>query len=134
MYYGSEFISKALDKWAYENGVEIDFSRPGKPTDNAKNESFNGRFREECLNAHWFLSLEDARRKIEVWREYYNDARPHSALQWMTPVEFARQCIDRADSAHPKSRNFPTKTGTEIGPASRRPTGEPLRILWGSNS
>ncbi|KVE69959.1 transposase, partial [Burkholderia vietnamiensis] len=73
---GSEFISKALDKWAYENGVEIDFSRPGKPTDNAKNESFNGRFREECLNAHWFLSLEDARRKIEVWREYYNEARP----------------------------------------------------------
>ncbi|WP_324294461.1 integrase catalytic domain-containing protein [Burkholderia pseudomallei] len=71
---GSEFISKALDKWAYENGVEIDFSRPGKPTDNAKNESFSGRFREECLNAHWFLSLEDARRKIEVWREYYNEA------------------------------------------------------------
>lgn len=76
---GSEFISKALDKWAYENGVEIDFSRPGKPTDNAKNESFNGRFREECLNAHWFLSLADARRKIEVWREYYNEARPRSA-------------------------------------------------------
>jgi len=103
---GSEFISKALDKWAYENGVEIDFSRPGKPTDNAKNESFNGRFREECLNAHWFLSLEDARRKIEVWREYYNEARPHSALQWMTPAEFARQCIDRADSAHPEEPEF----------------------------
>ncbi len=58
-------VAKALDKWAYENGMEIDFSRPRKPTDNAKNESFNGRFREECLNAHWFLSLEDARRKIE---------------------------------------------------------------------
>jgi putative transposase len=99
---GSEFISKALDKWAYEHGVEIDFSRPGKPTDNAKNESFNGRFREECLNAHWFLSLEDARRKIAVWREYYNEARPHSALQWMTPAEFARQCEPRADSAHPE--------------------------------
>ncbi|VWB24626.1 transposase [Burkholderia aenigmatica] len=117
---GSEFISKALDKWAYENGVEIDFSRPGKPTDNAKNESFNGRFREEYLNAHWFLSLEDARRKIEVWREYYNEACPHSVLQWMIPAEFARQCTDRADSARPapKSRNFPTKTGTEIGLAS----------------
>ncbi|MGI2233157.1 IS3 family transposase [Burkholderia vietnamiensis] len=103
---GSEFISKALDKWAYENGVEIDFSRPGKPTDNAKNESFNGRFREECLNAHWFLSLEDARRKIEVWREYYNEARPHSALQWMTPAEFARQCTDRAGSARPEEPEF----------------------------
>ncbi|MCW3701432.1 integrase core domain-containing protein, partial [Burkholderia cenocepacia] len=103
---GSEFISKALDKWAYENGVEIDFSRPGKPTDNAKNESFNGRFREECLNAHWFLSLEDARRKIEVWCEYYNEARPHSALQWMTPAEFARQCTDRAGSARPEEPEF----------------------------
>ncbi len=94
-------------------------SRPGKPTDNAKNESFNGRFREECLNAHWFLSLEDVRRKIEVWREYYNEARPHSALQWMTPAEFARQCVP-IGPVRPalKSRNFPTKTGTEIGPAS----------------
>ena len=99
---GSEFISKALDKWAYENGVEIDFSRPGTPTDNAKNESFNGRFREECLNAHWFLSLDDARCKIEEWREYYNEARPHSALQWMTPTEFARQCVIPADTATPE--------------------------------
>ncbi|SIT48331.1 hypothetical protein BN2476_630120 [Paraburkholderia piptadeniae] len=100
---GSEFISKALDRWAYENGVEIDFSRPGKPTDNAKNESFNGRFREECLNSnsHWFLSLEDARCKIDVWPEYYNEARPHSALQWMTPAELARQQACRANSAHP---------------------------------
>ncbi len=106
MYYGSEFISKALDKWAYENGVEIDFSRPGKPTDNAKNESFNGRFREECLNAHWFLSLEDARRKIEVCRECYDEACRHSVLQWMTPSEFAGQCAVRADSAHPEEPEF----------------------------
>ena len=105
---GSEFISKVLDKWAYENGVEIDFSRPGTPTDNAKNESFNGRLREECLNAHWFLSLADARRKIEAWREYYNEARPHSALQWMTPAEFARQCKSRADSAHPEEPEIST--------------------------
>ena len=88
---GSEFISKAMDKWAYEHGVELDFSRPGKPTDNAKIESFNGRFREECLNAHWFLSLNDAKMKIEAWRKYYNEARSHSALQWATPTEFARQ-------------------------------------------
>jgi putative transposase len=103
---GSVFISKALDKWAYENGVEIDFSRPGKSTDNAKNEFFNGRFRVECLNAHWFLSLVDARRKIEVWREYDNEARPHSALQRITPAEFARQCAVRADSAHSEEPEF----------------------------
>jgi putative transposase len=98
---GSEFISKALDKWAYENGVEIDFSRPGKPTDNAKNESFNGRLREECLNAHWFLSLADARQKIEAWRRYYNEVRPHSALEWETPAEFARRHMNSADFITP---------------------------------
>jgi len=74
-----------------EHGVELDFSHPGKPTDNAKVESFNGRFRAECLNAHWFLSLEDAQRKIEVWRQYYNEARPHCALAWSTPAEYARR-------------------------------------------
>lgn len=63
-----------MDRWAYDNGVELDFSRPGKPTDNAKIESFNGRFRSECLNAQWFLSLDDAKHKIEAWRQYYNDA------------------------------------------------------------
>lgn len=78
---GSEFISKAMDRWAYENGVELDFSRPGKPIDNAKVESFNGRLREECLNAHWFLSLDDARRKIDAWRRYYNEVRPHNLLE-----------------------------------------------------
>ncbi|MDR9839886.1 IS3 family transposase [Herbaspirillum huttiense] len=95
---GSEFISKVMDRWAYERGVELDFSRPGKPTDNAKVESFNGRFRQECLNAHWFLSLDDAKTKIEEWRQYYNEARPHSALQWATPSEFARQARERAES------------------------------------
>jgi putative transposase len=95
---GSEFISKVMDKWAYERGVELDFSRPGKPTDNAKVESFNGRFRQECLNTHWFLSLEDAKDKIEAWREYYNEARPHSALKWATPSEFARLVRERAES------------------------------------
>ena len=86
---GSEFVSKVMDKWAYECGVELDFSRPGKPTDNAKVESFNGRFRKECLNAHWFLSPVDAKAKIEEWRQYYNESRPHSALKWATPSEFA---------------------------------------------
>jgi len=93
---GSEFISKAMDRWAYEHGVELDFSRPGTPTDNAKVESFNGRFRQECLNEHWFLSLADARSKIADWRRYYNESRPHSALQWATPAEFARQAMKNA--------------------------------------
>ena len=88
---GSEFISKAMDKWAYERGVELDFSRPGKPTDNAMVESFNGRLRQECLNEHWFMSLQDAQDKIGAWRRLYNEARPHSALDWMTPSEFACQ-------------------------------------------
>lgn len=88
---GSEFISKVMDRWAYERGIEMDFSRPGKPTDNAKVESFNGRLRGECLNASWFLSLNDAQCKIEAWRTYYNETSPHSALGWLTPSEFARK-------------------------------------------
>ena len=101
---GSEFISKVMDRWAYERGVELDFSRPGKPTDNAKIESFNGRLRQECLNLHWFLSLDDAKEKIEAWRQYYNETRPHSALQWESPAHFARQALQKASSeAKPKS-------------------------------
>jgi putative transposase len=74
---GPEFISKELDLWAYLNGIELDFSRPGKPTDNAFAESFNGKFRSECLNAYWFLSLDDARSKCEAWRREYNCASEH---------------------------------------------------------
>ena len=82
---GSEFISKDLDRWAYENKVTLDFSRPGKPTDNPFIESFNGSFRDECLNVNWFLSMEDAVEKIEGWREEYNGFRPHSSLDNLTP-------------------------------------------------
>lgn len=85
---GSEFISKEVDRWAYENKVTMDYSRPGKPTDNPFVESFNGSFRDECLNAHWFLSLEDAKEKIEAWRIEYNEFRPHSSLDNLTPTEF----------------------------------------------
>jgi putative transposase len=88
---GSEFVGKVMDRWAYENSIEMDLSRPGKPTDNAMVESFNGRLRQECLNQHWFLSLEDAKAKIEAWRRDYNEVRPHSALDWRTPHEFALQ-------------------------------------------
>ncbi len=86
---GPEFTSKVLDQWAYLHGVELDFSRPGKPTDNAFIEAFNARVRQECLNANWFLSLDDARGKIEDWRQDYNAERPHSALGNRTPQEFA---------------------------------------------
>ena len=88
---GSEFISKALDRWAYDNDVTLDFSRPGKPTDNPYIESFNGSFRDECLNLHWFLSLEDARNKIEAWRQEYNAFRPHSSLGDIPPNEYLNQ-------------------------------------------
>jgi putative transposase len=87
---GPEFVSKVLDRWAYENRVYMDFSRPEKPTDNAFAESFIGSLRDECLNVNWFLSLEDACDKIEQWRLDYNDFRPHSSLDDLTPNEFAR--------------------------------------------
>jgi len=86
---GPEFISKRLDQWAYLNGVELDFSRPGKPTDNGLIEAFNGRLRQECLNENWFLSLDDAREKVEEWRLHYNRERPHGALGNLSPVQFA---------------------------------------------
>lgn len=88
---GSEFISKDLDKWAYENKVTLDYSRPGKPTDNPFIESFNGSFRDECLNTHWFLSLEDAYEKISDWVQEYNHFRPHSSLNGKTPAEVVEQ-------------------------------------------
>ena len=83
---GPEFISKDLDLWAYRRGVVLDFSRPGKPTDNAYIESLNGKFRAECLNAHWFTSIEEMRRICEDWRRDYNEVRPHSALGNKPPM------------------------------------------------
>lgn len=90
---GSEFTSRSMDLWAYLNKVKLDFSRPGKPTDNAFIESFNGKFRAECLNENWFLSLADACDKIQQWRDDYNRHRPHSSLGNLTPMEFAESCI-----------------------------------------
>ena len=83
---GSEFVSRDLDLWAYAHNVTLDFSRPGKPTDNAFIEAFNSKVRSECLNAHWFMSLDDARSKLEDWRRYYNEERPHSGIGQMTPI------------------------------------------------
>ncbi len=86
---GTEFTSKALDQWAYENKVTLHFITPGRPMENGYIESFHGKFREECLNEHWFLTLDDARETVEAWRIDYNQVRPHSALGYLTPEEFA---------------------------------------------
>jgi putative transposase len=86
---GPEFDSQVLDKWAYRSGVQLSFIRPGKPNENAYIESFNGKFRDECLNEHWFISLTHARDIIEAWRIEYNTERPHSSLGNRTPQEFA---------------------------------------------
>lgn len=95
---GSEFISRELDLWAYQRGVTLDFSRPGKPTDNAFIESLNGKFRAECLNAHWFMNLDDAVRKCEAWRRDYNEVRPHSSISNKPPIEL----MDRSASHGPR--------------------------------
>ena len=89
---GPEFAGKVLDTWAVRNQVQLRFIDPGKPIQNAYIESFNARLRDECLNQHWFVSLEEARRVIEQWREDYNQQRPHSSLDHQTPEEFARKC------------------------------------------
>jgi putative transposase len=107
---GSEFVSKTLDRWAYEHGVTMDFSKPGKPMDNGLVESFNGSLRDECLNVNWFLSLEDAREKIETWRVEYNEFRPHSSLGDLTPMEFVE-----AEKAKLKSQESLVLAGSVSG-------------------
>jgi len=88
-YYGPEFAGRTLDAWAYARGVTLRFIRPGKPIENAYVESFNGKFRDECLNEHWFVSLADAKAVIEAWRVDYNSVRPHSSLAGRTRGQFA---------------------------------------------
>jgi putative transposase len=88
---GSEFTSQAMDLWAYRAGIRIDFSRPGKPTDNAHVESFNGTLRAECLDTHWFTTLAEAKEIIEAWRQEYNESRPHRAHGERTPNEIAKE-------------------------------------------
>jgi hypothetical protein len=94
-----EGFTRALAEEAAERGVVLDFSRPGKPTDNAFIEAFNGRFRAECLNTHWFLSLADAQEKMEDWRRYYNEERPHGAIGQKPPITL----LDHDGAASPPS-------------------------------
>lgn len=99
--HGTEFTSRALDQWAWENGVQLDFTRPGKPTDNGLCESFNGRLRDECLNVHEFESMEQVRERLEAWRIDYNEQRPHGALGNLTPSELAKS----GQSTAPEAQN-----------------------------
>jgi putative transposase len=98
-----------VDQWAYAQGVELHFITPGKPVENAYIKSFNGKFRDECLNEHWFLSLAEAREKIEAWRRDYNQVRPHSTLGYQTPEEFAARAA--APEASPPT---PLAQGKEL--------------------
>lgn len=88
---GPEFTGQAMDEWAYRNNVKLDFIQPGKPMQNAFIESFNGTFRDQCLNDHWFLTLDHARREIEKWRIEYNEFKPHGSLGGQTPSEYAKK-------------------------------------------
>ena len=99
---GPEFAGKVLDRWAFERGVKLQFIRPGKPVENAYCESFNGKFRDECLSANWFASLGDAQRAIEQWRHEYNEERPHKSLGRRTPAEFTRSLQSQTLSTTPR--------------------------------
>jgi putative transposase len=94
---GSEFTSQVMDLWAYHNQVKIDFSRPGKPTDNVHVESFSRTLRSECLDVHWFSTLAEAEQRIEAWKLEYNASRPHRAPGERTPYEFAREIAASCD-------------------------------------
>ena len=107
---GTEFTSKALDEWAHRRKIKLQFSRPGKPTDNPFIESFNGRLRQECLDQSWFVSIEDAQKKIEDWRIDYNENRPHSSLENQAPNAFLATLEPNS-----KSRKTNTSFGPKIG-------------------
>jgi len=106
---GPEFSGRALDTWAYARGVQLRFIRPGKPTDNAFVESFNGKFRDECLNEHWFASVAEARALIEAWRIDYNTVRPHSALGGATPEQFANSLCGCSPAQTPARTDWKNK-------------------------
>jgi putative transposase len=118
---GPEFTSRELDQWAHRHGVRLDFIDRGKPVQNCFVESFNGRVREECLDLHWFIDLDDARRTMASWKREYNEERGHGSLGKMTPSAFAKRARDRAmetaenaDSAFPSVPTAPAADGNEL--------------------
>jgi putative transposase len=123
---GTEFASRAMDLWAYQNGVHLDFIRPGRPVENGYIESFNGRLRDECLNVEVFFTLADARRKLALWHHDYNHNRPHSALADRTPAEFAAISSGGKDgdrTALENAARFPlSRRTTTTGAMNRKET------------
>lgn len=103
---GSEFYSRAMDAWAYRHGVQLEFIRPGRPVENSYIESFNGRLRDECLNVHLFFSVEDAREKLERWRQDYNHCRPHSSLGDLAPVIFTARTVAKHSQGRLEAENL----------------------------
>lgn len=134
---GPEFISNALDAWAYTHEVKLDHIEPGKPTQNGYIESFNGRLRDECLNEHWFISLADARYLIEEWRIDYNEERPHSSLKNMTPLEFAQKANGPAPVSAPTSNGGPfsrsqgrkKQYGLALWPENKYRKNQPMTLI-----
>ncbi len=117
---GTEFTSQVMDQWAYWNRVVLDFIPPGRPMENGIIEGFNSRFRQECLNEYWFLSVADAQGRVDAWREDYNSERPHGSLGNMTPDEYADQAAAR--SPHGGEQGQPGRLdGTPRKPGSDGP-------------
>lgn len=124
---GPEFISRELDLWAFMRGVTLDFSRPGKPTDNAFVESLNGKFRAECLHTNWFLSLDEARAKCEAWRRDYNEIRPHSAIGNEVPIGLHLPAGTPGQPAVRRSRNLPAQLVQRWGQVHYHCRKDPFR-------
>jgi putative transposase len=126
---GGEFAGKAMEAWAYQNGVKLDLIRPGKPVENGYIESFNGRLRDECLNGEIFFDLADARQKLEHWRSDYNERRPHSSLADRTPAEFAREARERSFTLPivDKAGSQPCQGSAIAGP--KRPALDRVAVL-----
>jgi putative transposase len=118
---GGEFAGKAVETWAYQNGVKLDLIRPGRPVENGYIESFNGRLRDECLNGEMFFSLVDARAKIEAWRQDYNEQRPHSSLDDRTPTEVARTFRERASALSSLNKTIPQPCQGFAGAGQNQP-------------
>ena len=122
---GPEFTSRALDAWAYSRGIQLHFIQPGKPVQNAFVESFNGSVREECLNENWFRGLNEARGTLGLWRQDYNEVRPHESLGWRTPTDYARSVA--APSGPATERPSPESPGT-TGSSTFSPDRSPLTV------
>ncbi len=131
---GTEFTSKALDAWAYWNKLKLDFSRPGKPGDNAHIEAFNSLVRRECLSQHWFRSLEEADSILGAWKEEYNNDRPHGSLRQMTPARCRAEANCNLDEPGPKLANRVNQRWGEEPKCHRDPTRreKPMRERGGS--